>query len=416
MWRVAALLSWPLLVLGYGQRGTQAVRNFQELYEEGREAYLENRFHECVKLFEAALRDYRLYTRVLVDCKAKCKVRGSALALHSQDMVHYQRMIQETLCNMKCKLAALPSSRTETVKEEIRTYFEERKPYDFLQLCYYQTGRHQAAATAAFTNLVANMEAEVMRENLNYYLALPDVNKAEVVDLEAKAWVAPYLAGQKHYSTEQWREMVEAMEDSLRLYLREEEECRLQCDKPFDQKWYPDFTSSVANHFTFCLKCRRNCPEILNSLNGEFTDDLVASFYHYLQFGYYKVGEVAKAAEAATTFILLVPGHQDMQANLDYYTKVEGVQGQPREEARDYVNREEDEEKLLDFITNSFVFNETKSEEESNQIEGNQDELGSSLTKGGVISKEEEEEEVEEEVEEDWVPPPMPPPVVKFEL
>lgn len=66
MWRVAALLSWPLLVLGYGQRGTQAVRNFQELYEEGREAYLENRFHECVKLFEAALRDYRLYTRVLV--------------------------------------------------------------------------------------------------------------------------------------------------------------------------------------------------------------------------------------------------------------------------------------------------------------------------------------------------------------
>ena len=46
----------------------------------------------------------------------------------------------------------------------------------------------------------------------------------------------------------------------------------------------------MANHFTFCLKCRRNCPEILNSLNGEFTDDLVASFYHYLQFGYYKGG------------------------------------------------------------------------------------------------------------------------------
>ena len=31
--------------------------------------------------------------------------------------------------------------------------------------------------------------------------------------------------------------MVKVMEDSLRLYLREEEECRLQCDKPFDQKW-----------------------------------------------------------------------------------------------------------------------------------------------------------------------------------
>ena len=38
----------------------------QELYEEGREAYLENNYGECVKLFEAALRDYKHYTKVLV--------------------------------------------------------------------------------------------------------------------------------------------------------------------------------------------------------------------------------------------------------------------------------------------------------------------------------------------------------------
>ena len=46
--------------------------------------------------------------------------------------------MQETLCNMKCKLRALPKSRSETIRDEIRTFFEERKPYDFLQLCYYQ--------------------------------------------------------------------------------------------------------------------------------------------------------------------------------------------------------------------------------------------------------------------------------------
>ena len=105
---------------------------------------------------------------------------------------------------MKCKLRALPKSRSETVRDDIRTFFEERKPYDFLQLCYYQVGKHQAAANAAFTNLAVNAEvgekkcevakkrewhffqAEVMRENLNYYLALPSVVKEEVVDLEAK--------------------------------------------------------------------------------------------------------------------------------------------------------------------------------------------------------------------------------------
>ena len=39
---------------------------YQELYEEGREAYLENNYSDCVKLFEAALRDYKHYTQVLV--------------------------------------------------------------------------------------------------------------------------------------------------------------------------------------------------------------------------------------------------------------------------------------------------------------------------------------------------------------
>ena len=51
---------------------------WQELYEEGREAYLENNYGDCVKLFEAALRDYKHYTQVLVrkwiDLSLNCKI------------------------------------------------------------------------------------------------------------------------------------------------------------------------------------------------------------------------------------------------------------------------------------------------------------------------------------------------------
>ena len=50
---------------------------------------------------------------------------------------------------------------------------------------------------------------------------------------------------------------------------------------------YPDFKSSVANHFTFCLKCQMNCAQKLNNLRGEVIENLVPNFYHYLQFGYY---------------------------------------------------------------------------------------------------------------------------------
>ena len=46
--------------------GFEALSFWQELYEEGREAYLENNYSDCVKHFEAALRDYKHYTQVLV--------------------------------------------------------------------------------------------------------------------------------------------------------------------------------------------------------------------------------------------------------------------------------------------------------------------------------------------------------------
>ena len=51
---------------------------------------------------------------------------------------------------------------------------------------------------------------------------------------------------------------------------------------------YPDFKSSVANHFTFCLKCRMNCARKLNNFRGESVEDLLPSYYHYLQFAYFK--------------------------------------------------------------------------------------------------------------------------------
>ena len=89
---------------------------WQELYEEGKEAYLENNYGDCVKLFEAALRDYKHYTQVLVrkwidwcpkhksliqvECKSKCKASVKAeskIKLESPDMKHYHQLIQVSL-------------------------------------------------------------------------------------------------------------------------------------------------------------------------------------------------------------------------------------------------------------------------------------------------------------------------------
>ena len=156
---------------------------------------------------------------------------------------------------MKCKLRALPKSRSETVRDDIRTFFEERKPYDFLQLCYYQVGKHQAAANAAFTNLAVNAEVgkrkyELPKKRVALFSGRGDARESQLLSGPAfrcqrecgrprgkgaaniletkvlilmkptKAWTKPYLAGQTAYIDEEWGTMVEAMEESLRLYLK----------------------------------------------------------------------------------------------------------------------------------------------------------------------------------------------------
>lgn len=95
------------------------------------------------------------------------------------------------------------------------------------------------------------------------------------------------------------------MEESLVAYLQAEEECRAQCEGPFDQGWYPDFIPSISSeyfyyklhfaylyfildHFAYCLKCKQKCKTRLGSLNGEKHEDLLPSHYHYLQYAYFK--------------------------------------------------------------------------------------------------------------------------------
>lgn len=180
-----------------------------------------------------------------------------------------------------------------------------------------QEGKLQDAANTAFTFLVYHPDHEITRRNLEYYLTFPDVAEEKVVDLEAAPFVKMYVRGVQAYEDENYKEAVDEFENSLESYMESEEQCRIYCEGPFDQGWYPEFTSSVASktrdsclvifnkniqyrrlllilhhflsdHFAFCLKCKRGCSLGLNSVNGEFRSNLLISHYNYLQFAYYK--------------------------------------------------------------------------------------------------------------------------------
>ena len=166
----------------------EQTKNFEELYLEGKEAYLDNNYKDSVTKIEAAIKDFKFYTDTVSSCKLKCSKKSDnfpSVVKNSPEIIPFEKLIHETLCVMKCKRKTLSKTRVENIDEKTRTEFESKKVYDYLQLCYYQTEEQQRAANAAFTNLVYNSDNEAMRENLKFYMALPEVDENLVKNLES---------------------------------------------------------------------------------------------------------------------------------------------------------------------------------------------------------------------------------------
>ena len=75
---------------------------------------------------------------------------------------------------------------------------------------------------------------------------------------------------------------------------------------------------------------------------------------------------MTEAARCASTYLHLVPSSVEMKNNVDYYRieeKVDEKWFQPRQEAVNYVHRDNDEESLLTFIENNFIFNKNSEQD-----------------------------------------------------
>ena len=69
------LLTFVLFLFQVKCYGTSdgSSENFEILYHQGQDAYLENNFELCVKKMEAALVDYKYYNKVISACKLECQ-------------------------------------------------------------------------------------------------------------------------------------------------------------------------------------------------------------------------------------------------------------------------------------------------------------------------------------------------------
>ncbi|XP_028045555.1 prolyl 3-hydroxylase 2 isoform X2 [Monomorium pharaonis] len=308
---------------------------------------------------------YKVYKRMVTICRRKCKAEaiGSSLifAENIEDLHFYERKVRETLCLMKCNQDYREIAGAGALKRLphiMEKKFVDLVIYEYLHICYFQKERYQDAANAAFTFLSRHPDHEMTMKNLKYYLNLSNVTVEKVVNLEEAPFVRKYIRGVKEYELENYEEAVIEFESSLQSYMKSEEECRIYCEGPFDQGWYPEFTSSIANHFTFCLKCKRGCSLALNNINGNFQSDLFRSHFNYLQFAYYKLGNLKAACAAVASYLLFLPADETMLHNKDYYSsqpKVKEEYFMPKMEVLSYVKRQEYELMLLYYISEEFA-------------------------------------------------------------
>ncbi|MGH0122714.1 UNVERIFIED_CONTAM: hypothetical protein FKN15_006806 [Acipenser sinensis] len=140
------------------------------------------------------------------------------------------------------------------------------------------------------------------------------------------------------YTGENWKESVDYLEMSLRLYrlLKDSEAfCNLNCStvRMDNEANFSDFAElQVFGNIMKRAQCLKRCKQGLPAFRQSMPSrDTVDEFerrepYKFLQFAYFKSDNIAKAISAAHTFLLRHPEDEMMKRNMAYYKSLPGVE------------------------------------------------------------------------------------------
>ena len=109
---------------------------YDELYNEGMEAYLDGRWSECLSTILKAVKMYHTYQRELVDCRLGCYRKDNEHLDRSKPLttVFFEVAIRRSDCIRRCKDGKFPGLAQE-VSSDVKEAFETFQPYDYIQKC-----------------------------------------------------------------------------------------------------------------------------------------------------------------------------------------------------------------------------------------------------------------------------------------
>ncbi|XP_078060253.1 prolyl 3-hydroxylase 1-like, partial [Mustelus asterias] len=355
------LLALLLLLLGCGGRhsavglldyegqplGSEPLlqQPYDLLYAGGLREYHQGHWGQAISLLERSLLAHSALRRLRARCQRLC-VQESPPQLRGI----FGSLLQRAACLQHCLTACLGQPSRHRVTQQIQTEFQRRTAYNYLQLAYYRVKQVDKAAAAAQTFFEVNPDHQEMRENLEMYRKMEGVKPEDFRDLEAQPHWVSYSEGMKLYQSEQFAESIPRLEGAIQEYMTELEECRAQCEGPYQS---PDYAylhyqshlyEAISDHYVQVLGCKQDCVRELATKPGSATavEDFLPSHFYLLQSAYHKVGNYEKAVECSRTFLLFRPKDSSVRQNLEFYrSKLPAGETDvilPREDIKVHIN------------------------------------------------------------------------------
>lgn len=364
--------------------------SLDDLWLNGMDAYSASDWQTVIDELEEALLVFNYYQNRSLACLQQCSEKPSPQLSEKEletiskytgdDPVTKQLIIYAAWarCVRECKAKSL-RSRQRYPDPEILNRFKRREAYSFLHFAYYKLDNNEEGAKCFFTFMFYNPDNELVAGNVPFYRRVLSLEQDEFV------WREPptqphqdlFLEGLKSYESEHYLEAVDLIESALPMYRQALDQCLLLCEDMlvmnitesdmsqgmrdvlahYSQLLTPDmldYHTVMATAVREVLECRVRCHDDVARVKGEVLQDYLPHHFHYLQFSYYKLGQLLKAAETAATYLAMRPSDEVMLNNVRYYTSTYKLQSNdfvPREEYVAITDKLATEKRLLHFST-----------------------------------------------------------------
>ena len=116
---------------------------FDQFYAEGVKAYNDQLWYKCAYNIENAVKEYNTYKTTLTDCRVNCKKEKHQSQMESLpsdlgEFSMFRSFLKHADCFRRCKNDAYEQRPGLRLTKKLETTFESRKPYQYLQFCWYK--------------------------------------------------------------------------------------------------------------------------------------------------------------------------------------------------------------------------------------------------------------------------------------